>query len=166
MNLTVFVPVTTAQLRQLSDPAAATTALPVNAAFAATEALKAEFGYGPDEDEDADYAAQLVAGLQSLLDRAPRLVLAVSVDADAVAPAEPANHGAVDLTQITWQQVQAIFVDEADAAQPAAALAQRLAGTGLVEAWAQKDVRQFVTDHELLWFATQECADALAMVQD
>lgn len=165
MKQTVFVPVGTEQLRRLADDPVSGTGLTPEHAYAATEELQREFGYGPDEQEDADYAAQALAGVQALLSGQPRLVLAAECEASDLAPAEPADHGAVRLDQLSWTQVRAIFVEDPGAADEATRLADELSGQALDSAWADERVRQFVADHELLWFATQEHADALALVE-
>lgn len=163
MKQTVFVPVSTEQLRRLVEGAATGPGLDPDQAYAATPELRQEFGYGPDEDEDADYAAQALAGVQGLLSGRPRLVLAAECEASDLAPGEPADHGAVRPGSLSWTQLRAIFVEDPDAADEARRLAEELSGRTLDAAWADDRVRQFVADHELLWFATQEHADALAL---
>lgn len=162
MKRTVFVPVTPEQLRGLAEGAAPTAGLIPDHAFAATAELTSEFGYGPDEDEEADYAAQSLAGVQALLQGQPRVVLAAECEAT---PAEPAGHGTVHVDALSWQRVKAIFVDEPEAVEAARSLATELAGQSIETAWEQDLVRQFVAEHELLWFATQEFAAALELAE-
>lgn len=157
MKPLIFVAVTSRAARDLRDIGTQ----PNGVAYAATAALRESFGYGADADEESDYAAQLFASLAGLLAGWDRCVLAVAVP--ALPPSTgTADFGQVDLPPLRWRDVRAVFVDEPDAVPAVRAYAETARGRELAELWADPATNQFVTDHDLLWFAPEELDQALA----
>lgn len=157
MNSLLFVAVPPDAARRLRD----TGAQPDGVAYASTGALRETFGYDADADEEADYAAQLVASVAGLLAGWDRCVLVVSVR--ALPPSwGAADYGQVEPPTLQWADVRAVFVDETDSVPAVRAYADRIRGLGLAEVWADPATDEFLADYDLLWFAPEELDLALA----
>ncbi|WP_026925929.1 DUF6912 family protein [Granulicoccus phenolivorans] len=151
----VFVACTVADLQALTQGPVT----PAGPAYAATPALLATFGYAPDGDpEEPDYAAQVFASLAGVLADRPRLVCAVEVDRLPGSVA-PVAYGTVAVPAVDPRRIRAWFADEPAAAADRAALSAAWAGRTLEAAWDDPAVQQFVSDHDLLWYAPGEAAD-------
>lgn len=130
--------------------------------YAATRALINAHGYRADEQEDADYAAQLYASIAGLADSSDdrRLVVAADVPVAALGDhREDADYGAVAVGGLDWADVTAVFVDE-DAAGAAVRSARQAIGeqpdAGLA-GWVELPAVRALTDaHELLWHTPDE----------
>ena len=156
MKPLVFVAVPPAAARALRD----TGVQPPGVAYAATPELRESFGYDPDDDEGADYAAQVFAGLAGALAGWDRCVLAVAV-ATLPAGRGATDHGEVHLPTLRWTDVRAVFVDEPAARPLMRAYAGAAAGRRLAEVWADETTQDVVAEHDLLWFAPEELDQAL-----
>jgi hypothetical protein len=132
------------------------------AAHAVTDRLRRDWPTG--DDEELEYAALMAAAFDSLVaidatGAAPRrVVVAAEVDDADVQVGD--DETAVQVAAgVPLGRCQAVHVDDADAeADVRAALAQlpaALAGDGPALGAVA------LTDHELLWFATQEIPDLL-----
>lgn len=130
-------------------------------AFAATDELRAAFGYRPEDEEDADFAAQLFASLQCLVDGGDRLVIAVEVDRQPPAATSGADLGRVGQVQLPWRRVRAIFRDAPDDLAALRAYAESLRGKEIEELWEDDEIRGMLTGHDLLWFDASELEPAL-----
>lgn len=129
--------------------------------FAATPELRAVFGYRPEDDEDADFAAQLFASLHCLITGGDRLVIAVEVDRQPAGADPGADLGLVDEVSLTWRRVRAIFRDAPDDLAALRAYAEKLRGGELEELWEDQETRALLTSHDLLWFDGSELEQAL-----
>ena len=152
----VFVPSSPAGARALRDgvPLAATRA------FAPTPTLRRTL-QPPVEDEEADFAALHLAGVAALdgPTAARRLVLAAEV-ADGQVVDQRTALGDVEVHDLGWGQVRALFSDE-DAAGPAVGAAAAAArDLPLAAALDQPAVAALTDIHDLLWYAPEEL-DAL-----
>lgn len=122
--------------------------------FTVTDELLDTFGLQPADDEPAEYAALLLAGLWSLLQHGRRVVLTAQVPQNQLdAGAETANGGRC-LDGLSAADVEAWFADEPGV--PIAELAAKLAGLSLDQAWEQPSVQQLFREHELLWHSVVE----------
>lgn len=131
---------------------------------AATRTLLAQHGTGPDEEE-ADYLAQSLASLDSLLlGEGPRVVVALDAERAAVTVVEEAI-GHIRLDPADWGWATAVFVDEPQSAPALAAARAALAGhPGRVgEPGLPAPVTELLEDHPLLWFLPTELPDVLAL---
>lgn len=150
----VFVPVTSEELRS-----ARRDGLGQMRGFAPTQRLLDTFGYGPEEGEEAEYAACLIASVDALVRHGHRLVLAVGSD-DAEPDLGPdADFGLVSVPSVAWRHVQSIFADEP--AGDAAAQDLHLPpvegdATALDAAWGSDAVHELLEAHDLLWFGPSE----------
>ncbi|MDR1808303.1 MAG: hypothetical protein LBR33_10400 [Propionibacteriaceae bacterium] len=114
----VFVPLSPGSLRALADGRPVTAAL----AWAVTPDFVAATGYTPDEAEEAEHEALLLASLDAFTRHGLRLV-AVAETA-ATPAADPAVPGEVTVPALSWRQVTAFFADDpAESASIAAAAA-------------------------------------------
>jgi len=121
------------------------------AAFAVTGSLRAAFGFGDGDDEDAEHTVLHIAGLDSLLRTGRRLVAVVDGSAEPVPGAE---FGDVRAGELPWAGVTALFADSAPGA--AGAVQPRLTGRSLEQAWEDPVVEEFLQGHELLWHGPSE----------
>ncbi|WP_141211218.1 DUF6912 family protein [Enemella dayhoffiae] len=154
----VFWATTPDQLRQL---AAAGSQSVIEHVFGATSVLREEFGYGPDETEEADFAAQLFASLDCLRTGADRLVLAVEVSTPLRAAAAEAAYGRLTQTELPWRTARAIFRDAPESLPALRVYAESLHGKQLPELWEDESVREALSEHDLLWFDPSELEQAL-----
>lgn len=161
MTTRVYVPSTWAGLRDLV--AADGIGPPPFAAHAVTDALRADYADGAEEDWE--YAAAAAASRTSLAmirsdENARRVV--VAVDVDTVLPAQAEDPTVVEVGEaVPFRRVAAVLVDLPEAASDVRAAADRFqeAESGDVEA---EGLVETALDHELAWYATQEIGDLLA----
>lgn len=127
--------------------------------FAATPSLRATLGTDAGEEE-ADYAALSAAGVAALegLDSSWRLVLAVDADPDQVVDG-CTGLGEVRVAGLRWQQVQALFADEREAAASVRTAAAAAAGVPLDGLLGLPAVAELGDRHDLLWYAVDELDD-------
>ncbi len=163
MGTMVFWATTPAAVRRFAETGSQSVADKV---FAATDELRAAFGYQPSDDEDADFAAQLFASLQCLVDGGDRLVVAVELDRAPVAAAPGPELGRVGQVQLPWRRVRAIFRDAPEDLAELRAYAESLQGKEIEALWEDDQVRGVLTEHDLLWYDGSELAQALDGLRD
>jgi len=163
----VYVPATINVLQAALAGGAADPAgrrLPPGLAFAVTSELREWYASG--DTEELEYAAMTMAarasvGLLAMDVTAPRrrVVVAAEVD-DAAVRVVTTNlggeRGRIEVTNpIRFAQIAAFHVDGAEAVAAVSA-----AAASPDDDWAADEA----SDHELLWYATQEIEDAIADV--
>ncbi len=164
----VYLPSTLSGLRALLDDDGFLH--PPLPAYAVTGALREWYAEG--DEEELEYAAMAMAARASLrlLDRglllepdlkARRVVVVAEVGAVEMAP--DVDRAAVRVLEpVPLRQVQAVHVDDPDAATDV-----RAAAEALVEADLGSDDAAFVVEqadgHELQWYATQEIGPLLEL---
>lgn len=122
-------------------------------AITANQALYETLDYGPDADEEAEYAALVLASVWALTRHGQRFVVTAEVDPGQIVVGEEADNGGVIVTGLRRNQLVACFADEsAGLAQSAAAA---VTGQGIDEAWAHEEVSALL-QHELLWHTIEE----------
>lgn len=147
----VCVPVDTDQARQIArghridDPLQAFTAGPL---------LYETFGLQPSDDEEAEYATLLLAGLWGLIHHGQRLVLTAMVDPQTLSPGEETPNGGVTLAGLGAGSVEAWFSDDDQA--PIEAVCAAVGGLELDEAWELPEVAALHADHDLAWHSVTE----------
>ena len=124
--------------------------------FAATSGLRRGLGPATD-DEEAEFAALSVAGVAALdgLAGSRRLVLAAEV-ADRQVTDRRTELGEVEVHDLGWALVQALFADEESAAGAVAAAAAASSGAALPTAFGLPAVVELTDRHDLLWYAPEE----------
>ena len=152
----VYVPLPVAQARALR----AGKPLGLVRGHAATPSLRRELAVA-ENDEEGDFAALNAAGVAALdgLGEARRLVLAAEVGAGQVVDGHGSS-GEVQVTGLTWPQVQSLFADDEAAGPAVVAAARAAAGVDLAQAYDLPAVAALTDTHDLLWFAPAEL-DAL-----
>ncbi len=160
----VFVPLTLTQWRRLVADGALPGPL---MAYGVTPGLRAWGEFGPDEEEDARFAAQSVAGVAALtLDtppEEPRIVLAVGAEADVASTnvsfraTAGSSLGEGTVALLGLRQVQAVFADEPGVPVASARVAAR--SRTVEQAWDDPVVAAFSEDHDLGWFVVSEARD-------
>jgi hypothetical protein len=148
----VFVPVTLESALALR----AGKAVPTARGFAVTPGLRRALGPAT-EDEEADFAVLSAAGVAALdgLADARRLLLAAEV-ADRQVRGPGTELGEVEVRDLAWQQVQALFADEESAAAAVGAAASAAAGVALDAAFDLPAVVALSDTFDLLWYAPEE----------
>ncbi|HEY5822189.1 MAG TPA: hypothetical protein VIT20_09450 [Propionibacteriaceae bacterium] len=128
----------------------------VRPACSATPSLTAALGTDTSAEE-ADYAALNHAGVLALGATADprRLVLAAEVAPAQVTDART-QHGEVEVADLRWNQVTALFADEAAALEATTATRRAVGPGGLAEALATPAVQDLLDTYDLLWFAAEE----------
>ena len=149
--VTVFIPLTRPQVNRLAvgEPAARSTG------YADTAGLRRAYELGPTQEEQAGHVALGHAGVAALLLTAPRLVLAAEVAPSQVHAGDDA-FGTVEVLDLAWSQVQALFAD--DPAGPAELEQARhwASGRGVDELVSDSRIVDLVESCDLLWFSPQE----------
>ena len=137
--------------------------------FAATDALVTAQGLAADREEEAEYAAMVLASVWGLVHHGERVVLVAELPPELIGAAGPdeveADNGAVSIASIPPGSVVSWFADEPDAAAAVAAGAEAARGLPIDEAWNLSPVEALVTGHDLLWHGAEELA-ALRTPQD
>ena len=128
---------------------------------AVTPALLTALGPEVSTDE-ADFAALSNAGVLALLDdiARTRLVLALDVRASQIVDRQTPQ-GEVDVSDLLWSQVQALFTDEPDAAEAVDRARHGASVSGLGDVLATPAVTDLLDSFDLLWYSVEEL-DALS----
>ena len=145
-----FVPVLPAALRDWAVTGVRSGAIP---AFAVTPAMASAFGFTSSTAEDAEYTALCVASVACLIGGGPRLVAVV--DAEPIPTDADVEFGAVEVGDVPWSRVTALFADgsEAESVGPARAA---VAGLTLDDAWEHPAVQAALEADDLLWHGPGE----------
>ena len=147
----VCVPANAEQARQIAG--GRTVEGPLQA-FTASPALYETFGLQPSDDEQAEYAAMLLAGLWALIHHGERLVLTAMVDSRTLGPGGEAANGGASLSELEASSVEAWFSDDDGAALDAVRAA--VAGLSLDDAWEDPRVQTLHAEHDLAWHSVTE----------
>ena len=153
--MTVFVPLTSTDVRQLAASGSAHDLV----GYAAGPALRRWLGEARLDDEEADYVALNHAGIAALTldDSTPtRIVLAVDHDLSG-----DDELGAVTVARLEWAEVRSLFADEAAAGAAVIAARSAVRGLDLSAALADPAVEELQESYDLLWYAPDEL-DAVA----
>lgn len=147
----VCVPVNGEQLRLLA--AGQTIPGPLQA-FTSNDELLATFGLTPADDEEADFACLLVAGLWALTRYGRRLVVTANVDPDRLFDGPEAENGGRSLQELPVARVEAWFSDEDQAAvAEAGALVN---GLDIDAAWERPEIERLLREQDLMWHSVVE----------
>lgn len=141
----VFIPVATSEL----DAIEGRTRLAGRRAHSATPELLEALGYQPSDEEDAEYAAMVLASVAALSAHGERCVLVADVPPDAVHPGPDAANGEVVVDDVPASAITCWFseapgVDVADAAAAAK-------GLDIDTAWDFPQVQELLAEHDMLW---------------
>jgi hypothetical protein len=147
----VFVPVDREDARRLRDGLELTS----RRGCAATPGLARTMDPGAGAEELEFVALSNASVLALMVASDPlRLVLAVEVDPGEIADLG-GDLGEVSVGRVSWGQLQALFADEPEAAEPVAR-ARAAAGGTLGDTLLQEPVAVLLGRADLLWFAPEE----------
>lgn len=141
----VFIPVRRAEL----DAITGGTRLDGRTAHTVTPELLEALGYDPEDAEDAEYAALVLASVAALAAHGERVVVVADIPTSAVeAGTDPAN-GQCVASQVPASAITCWFSegDDVDVADAAAAAKDLDIDT----AWDFPQVQQLLQNHDLLW---------------
>lgn len=147
----VCVPVTTEQARLVADGQSVPGPLQV---FTVTPMLLDTFGLQPHDQEAAEYAALLLAGLWSLREGGQRLVLTAKIDPTQLLAGPEEANGGHQIAELPAAAVEAWFTDEPEA--PVDQVAASISGLDLDSAWDTPEVSALHARHDLLWHSVVE----------
>lgn len=155
MSQMVFLPLTREAAQSLRRDGRTTGEL---VAHAATPALLTAHDLDESTREDAEYAALVYAGVSSLTGSgdALRLVLAADLPVGQLTADPDDPYGRVQVHDVRWADVRALFSDDQPAAVAVAAARAAAAGRSVAEALTLAAVDAVTDDHDLLWFAPEE----------
>ena len=107
--------------------------------------------------EEVEYAALSNAGVLALVlkPRSPRLVVAAEVREEQVTDLRQ-QHGEIEVHELTWAQVRALFADEPAASEAIMLASQAVLGQNLATALAAPEVAAVLDEYDLLWYAPEE----------
>lgn len=141
----VFVPIAPAEMGVLAgDPLG----VPL-VAYTVTPQLLDDLGYAPNESEDAEYAALVLASVAGLATHGVRLVVVAEVDPALVLAGDDPANGQVLLEALPAEAITAWFTDEPGTDVSAAAAACN--GLTIDQAWELGQVQDLLSRHDLLW---------------
>ena len=109
--------------------------------------------------EDADYSALCYAGVRALVATSEtlRLVVAFDLPASTLSGASGDPYGEVNVLDLQWTQVTALFADEPASADRVRAARVALGrGVAVAQAMELPVVVELVDEADLLWFAPTE----------
>jgi hypothetical protein len=107
--------------------------------------------------EELEYAALSNAGVLALVlkPNTPRLVVAAEVQEGQVTDTG-GSHGEIEVGDLAWAQVRALFADEHDALEAVRLAGKAVAGQSVGMALAAPEVAAVLEGYDLLWFAPEE----------
>lgn len=107
--------------------------------------------------EEVDYAALSYAGVLALVLKpaSPRLVVAAEVQQEQLTDLDR-SLGEVEVRELAWAQVQALFADEPAAIEAVRRAAKMVAVQSLPAALDAPEVEAVLHEYDLLWFAPDE----------
>ena len=107
--------------------------------------------------EEVEYAALSYAGVLALVLKptSPRLVVAAEVQQEQLTDLDR-SLGEVEVRELAWAQVQALFADEPAAIEAVRRAAKMVAGQNLPTALDAPEVEAVLDEYDLLWFAPDE----------
>ena len=146
----VFIPIARDELAaidgsvQLSD----------RAAHHVTPELLAALGYRVGQEEDAEYAALVIASVAALTRFGERLVLVAEVDDSLIISGDDLENGACILTRVA-PEAMTCWVNEAPGVDASAA-AVAVRGLDIDTAWGFDEVQELLRESDLLWNDVEE----------
>lgn len=140
----VFIPIRADELNAIDG----VTDLSGRAAHTVTPELLEELGYAPDDVEDAEYAAMVLASVAALARYGSRTVLVADVPADQVHEGPDPDNGGCLVGDVPSSAITCWFSEAPDVtAEDAAAAAN---GLDIDLAWGLDQVQDLL-QHDLLW---------------
>ena len=146
----VFIPIARDELAAIDG----SVLLTGRAAHHVTPELLAALEYTVGQEEDAEYAALVLASVAALTRFGERLVLVADVDTSLIASGDDPENGACVLTRIAPEAMTCWFSEAPGEDASAAAIAVR--GLDIDTAWGFDEVQELLHESDLLWNDVEE----------
>ena len=146
----VFIPIARDELAAIDGSGLLTG----RAAHHVTPELLAALEYTAGQEEDAEYAALVLASVAALTRFGERLVLVADVDTSLIASGDDPENGACVLTRIAPEAMTCWFSEAPGVDASAAAVAVR--GLDIDTAWGFDEVQELLHESDLLWNDVEE----------
>ena len=146
----VFIPVSRDELAAIDG----SVRLTGRAAHRVTPELLAALEYTVGQEEDAEYAALVLASVAALTRFGERLVLVAEVDASLITSGDDPENGACVLTRVAPEAMTCWFSEAPGVDASAAAIAVR--GLDIDTAWGFDEVQELLRESALLWNDVEE----------
>ena len=146
----VFIPIARDELAAIDG----SVLLTGRAAHHVTPELLAALEYTAGQEEDAEYAALVLASVAALTRFGERLVLVAEVDASLIASGDDPENGACVLTRVAPWAMTCWFSEAPGVDASAAAVAVR--GLDIDTAWGFDEVQELLHESDLLWNDVEE----------
>ena len=146
----VFIPIARDELAAIDG----SVLLTGRAAHHVTPELLAALEYTAGPEEDAEYAALVLASVAALTRFGERLVLVADVDTSLIASGDDPENGACVLTRIAPEAMTCWFSEAPGVDASAAAVAVR--GLDIDTAWGFDEVQELLHESDLLWNDVEE----------
>ena len=146
----VFIPIARDELAAIDG----SVLLTGRAAHHVTPELLAALEYTAGQEEDAEYAALVLASVAALTRFGERLVLVAEVDASLIASGDDPENGACVLTRVAPEAMTCWFSEAPGVDPSAAAVAVR--GLDIDTAWGFDEVQELLHESDLLWNDVEE----------
>ena len=146
----VFIPIARDELAAIDG----SVLLTGRAAHHVTPELLAALEYTAGQEEDAEYAALVLASVAALTRFGERLVLVADVDTSLIASGDDPENGACVLTRIAPEATTCWFSEAPGVDASAAAIAVR--GLDIDTAWGFDEVQELLHESDLLWNDVEE----------
>ena len=146
----VFIPVSRDELAAIDG----SVRLTGRAAHRVTPELLAALEYTVGQEEDAEYAALVLASVAALTRFGERLVLVAEVDVSLISGGDDPENGACFLTRIAPEAMTCWFSEAPGVDASAAAAAVR--GLDIDTAWGFDEVQELLRESALLWNDVEE----------
>ena len=146
----VFIPIARDELAAIDG----SVLLTGRAAHHVTPELLAALEYTAGQEEDAEYAALVLASVAALTRFGERLVLVADVDTSLIASGDDPENGACILTRVVPEAMTCWFSEAPGVDASAAAIAVR--GLDIDTAWGFDEVQELLHESDLLWNDVEE----------
>lgn len=119
-----------------------------------TPQLLEALGYSPEQGEDAEYAALVLASVAALARYGRRLVLVAEVDPALVSQGRDPDNGACVVSSVPVGAITCWFSED-DRVDPSAAAAA-CHGLDIDTAWGFDEVQELLSGADLMWNDVEE----------
>ena len=146
----VFIPIARDELAAIDGSVQLTD----RAAHHVTPELLVALGYRVGQEEDAEYAALMIASVAALTRFGERLVLVAEVNDSLIMNGDDLENGACILTRVAPEAMTCWFSEAPGVDASAAAVAVR--GLDIDTAWGFDEVQELLRESDLLWNDVEE----------
>ncbi|MDO5092956.1 MAG: hypothetical protein Q4D79_05965 [Propionibacteriaceae bacterium] len=146
----IFIPIARSELGAIDG----SLSLTQRSAHRVTSELLAALEYSPEQQEDAEYAALVLASVAALAAFGERLVLVAEVDSTFITPGDDLPNGACIVAKVRPQNMTCWFSEAPGVDSSGAAAAAH--GLDIDTAWGFDEVQDLLRESDLLWNDVEE----------